>query len=128
MRLHLFKDGSGVLAGANPHAVISDVAGTLYIGSERIEIAACNQIRIPTLRDGVFASTFVTNGGVHYNLGQVNVRIGTVVPSKRFTDEEIRLKHRVDELETKLAFALEEIDRLDKKFDTDSLNFIFKGE
>lgn len=127
MTLHTFKDKTAIIIGGLFGEITSDRSGVLTIGKQTVNVTANVPASLPMLTDGI-KSVKLLSGEEVYTVGQVNVRYGRLVPQSYMSKSEIALKHRVDELEKNIALIFSELSRLDKKFDTNSLNFIIKGE
>ena len=129
MKLHLFKDGSGTIHGADQHHISINIAGTLTVGNTAITVTVGDFVCLPPLKDGTqHVAKFTTADGTVYSLGRYNVRNGLLVSSTAYTAQEIKLKHRADKLETELQELRSRFDKLEKAFDTNSLNFLIKKE
>ena len=126
MKINIFKNGVGVISGADCRHAYSDCSGFLRIGGETIRInGEGNTNKLPILKDGVYSAAFVVNE-TEYSLGSIEVRKGFIVPQKTFNDVEIWILHRLDDAETRLEELKKKTAELDAAFDTDALNFLIK--
>lgn len=126
MKIHRFKNGTGTITGVDTQRIYSDASGILQVGAVALAITnATEGVAVPRIKDGIYCARFVS-GDNEYSLGNIKVRNGFISPQKIYTDIEIRLMHRVDELEEKVVTLEAKTNELDSIFDTDSLNFLIK--
>ena len=119
MKITVFKNGRGVLYGADPTR-IGGAAGILRIGGTEIEVSAEGESVMPMLfygGTGRYASVFTASDGTVYDLGKITVRGGWAEPA----DE---TSAALAELRSRLEAAEEKIEALEGVFDTNGLNFI----
>lgn len=126
MRIHIFKNGTGVIHGGDPRRLFCDCKVTLNIGGAFTEVTPTG-VPAPALTDGIHTAVAST-ADKEYILGSYTVRGGVIIPSGKYSTNEIKLMHRCDELENKLDEITERVYKLEHEFDTDSLNFIIKDE
>jgi hypothetical protein len=131
MIIQLFNNKNFLIHGDDNKRITCEHSGTLRIGDTEIPVKANEECVLPPLFFGAsadFKTTFTTLNGDTYDGGKVSVRSGRILsaPSDKVAIMELHM--RCDEAEKKLKEASEDIDRLKKIFDTNSLNFIIKGE
>jgi hypothetical protein len=128
MKIQTFTNGKGLIYGEEPSRITSPVSGTLVLGSASIPVAANKETVLPQLfnsASGVFKAEFITEDKV-YKLRNVRVKRGFISPPSDDVVERAMLFARVDEVEEKCNGIIENINRLDKIFDTNALNFLIK--
>ena len=131
MIIQLFNNKNFLIHGDDNKRLICERAGTLRIGNTEIPIKANEECVLPSLFFGAsadFKTTFTTVDGVEYDGGKVSVRCGRVLAAPSERVEIMGLHVRCDEAEKRLKYVEEELDILKRIFDTNSLNFIIKGE
>ena len=119
MKITVFKNGRGVLYGADPMR-IGGAAGILRIGGTEIEVPLEGESVMPMLfygGTGRYASIFTASDGTVYDLGKITVKGGWVQPA---SETEAALA----ELRFRLEAAEERIGVLEGVFDTNALNFM----
>ena len=129
MKLQLFKNKKGLIYGADPCRINGTVEGELKIGHIAIKITPGVEAVVPMLANGgtgEYKATFTDNNSNIYTLRNVTVKKGFVQPPSKSALELMELTVRADMLEDRLAIHEAKIKRLDKIFDTDSLNFLIK--
>lgn len=120
MKITLFKNGKGLIHGADPKRIACERDGILKIGKTEIEVTSDGNAVMPMLfygATGEFAASFTAESGAQYDLGGVTVCSGWIRPPSPEAVELMELRVRADETETRLE-ALEGL------FDTNALNFI----
>lgn len=130
MRITTFRNMKGLIHGGDPKRIESDRNGVLKIGNTDITIRAGEKCIMPLLYHGAtgsYTAKFVTEGGV-YNLADVTVRNGLVLPPSATAVEFMELTCRADTAEKEREEMREELEELKHIFDTDSLNFIIKPQ
>ena len=131
MKIQLFKNDKGIIFGSDPKRISCDIGGVLKIGSAKIEVKADTENIFPLLFNGgtgKYKATFTSEIGAVYEIAEVTVKGGRVLPPSQTAIEFMELRCRVEYLEDRCAKMEEDIIRLDGIFDTNSLNFIIKGE
>lgn len=131
MKIQLFLNHKGLLYGGDSKRVTSQVDGTLKIGNTDITVKANQDCVLPLLfygASGDYDALFTTTKGEVYNLEKVAVRSGRVIPPPASTVELMELHCRADQAELDREKIWEKIEELDNIFDTNSLNFLIKGE
>jgi hypothetical protein len=73
---------------------------------------------------GEYDASFVTKSGNEYRLERVSIRGGRIVPPSDVAMELMDLRCRADSAEKKCEELQKEVERLDKIFDTNALNFL----
>lgn len=129
MRILIFKNNKGLIHGTDAKRIGCDIGGTLKIGSAEIEIAPDAEAIMPVLFNGStgeYKATFTSDLGHIYELDNVSIQGGRIIPPPRIATEIAELRHRVDTFEEECAFLREQIAILSKIFDTDALNFLIK--
>lgn len=131
MIIQLFNNKNFLIHGEDNKRLTCEKSGILRIGNEDIPIKANEECILPALFFGTsadFKTTFITDDGVVYDGGKVSIRSGRVLAASSGQVEMMELHIRCDEVEKRLARAEESLERLKNIFDTNSLNFIIKGE
>lgn len=131
MIIQLFNNKNFLVHGEDNKRLTCERSGTLRIGNAEIPVKANEENVLPPLFFGAsadFKVSFVTAEGDTYDGGKVSVRSGRLISAPPEKVEMMELHIRCDETEKQLREAREDIDRLKKIFDTNSLNFIIKGE
>ena len=124
MKITTFKNMKGLIHGGDPKRIGCDRAGVLKIGKTEVAISSGEDAIMPLLFNGCsgdYDATFTTAAGVVYKLEQVEVRDGWIKAPPPTTVELMELRCRMDGAEDK-------IEKLENIFDTNSLNFLIKGE
>jgi hypothetical protein len=131
VKIQLFKNDKGIIFGSDPKRISCDIGGVLRIGSTKIEVKAATENIFPLLFNGStgkYKATFTSEIGTVYELAEVTVKGGRVLPPSQTAIEFMELRCRMEYLEAKCLELSDEIVRLNGIFDTNSLNFIIKGE
>ena len=122
MQITIFKNGKGILHGADPRRIKGAHAGVLRIGTAQIEVPAEGEAVMPMLFygcTGAYDAVFVTSTGKVYDLGKVTLKGGWTESPSAEAVEIAELRYRTDEAEERLAV-------LEALFDTNALNFIIR--
>ena len=131
MRLQIFKNDKGIIYGTDPKRITCDIGGVLKIGSAKIEIEAGQENIFPLLFNGStgkYKASFTSEAGCVYDIAEVTVKGGRVLPPSQVALEFMELRCRIEALEDTCDEQEKELERLNNIFDTNSLNFIIKGE
>ena len=127
MRIQVFKTNRGLIYGADAKRISSDKSGTLKIGSTEISISADAEAIMPVLFNGVsgvYKATFTDSFGTTYELDNVTIKGGRIVPPSDAAVEFMELRCRTEALEEECERLREQIRELSNIFDTNSLNFL----
>ena len=131
MKIATFKNRKGILYGKDTKRIIAKNDGILRIGPAEIEVNSIEERVFPELfygGTGEYHGTFTDVLGREYDLGKIVVRAGRVVPPSPTAVEIAELRIRADIAETERDEIRAEIENLKNIFDTNSLNFLIKGE
>lgn len=131
MKIQLFKNDKGIIYGADFKRISCSIGGVLKIGSAKIEVEADKDNIFPLLFNGgtgKYKASYITEIGTVYELAEVTVKGGRVLPPSPVDVELMELRCRTEALEDRCAKMEGEINDLKHIFDTNSLNFIIKGE
>ena len=129
MRITTFTNMKGLIHGSDPKRIGCEQGGVLRIGATEINISPKSDSIMPLLfhgGTGDYDATFTTQEGKVYNLATVEVRNGRIAPPPPTAVEIMELRLRADAAERKFEMLLEEVQRLAKIFDTNSLNFLIR--
>ena len=129
MKIQTFKNGKGLIYGPDSKRIGCDIAGVLKIGNTEVSISPGANSVMPILVNGCtgdYNATFTTKDGKVYELEKVAVKGGRIAPPPPIAVEFMEIRCRMDAVEEKCDKVLSEIQRLDKIFDTNSLNFLIK--
>ena len=127
MRIQTFKNKKGLIYGTDVKRISSDKSGTLKIGSTEISISAEAEAIMPVLFNGCsgrYKATFTDSDGAVYELANVTIRGGRIVPPSEEAVEFMELRCRAETLEAECESLREQIRELRNIFDTNSLNFL----
>lgn len=127
MKITTFDNMKGLIHGADPKRIGCVHGGVLTIGSTDITIDPESDSILPILAHGGtgnYEAVFITKAGNLYDLGVVEVRNGRIAPPPPTAVEIMELRCRADAAERKFQMLFDEVQRLGKIFDTDSLNFL----
>lgn len=127
MKIQIFKNGKGVIHGDNAMRITCHLAGTLYIGSFEIKVSPDAESVLPLLSNGgtgVYKASFTSEAGIPYELANVTVQRGRIVPPPQNTIEMIELRSRLDTMEDECEALRQRVQELSNIFDTNSLNFL----
>ena len=130
MNIQLFLNKKGLIWGSDNKRIRCDRAGVLKIGGSEITVSTTESI-LPQLfygASGDYEAIFTTNNGEVYTLEKVAVRSGRILPPPSTVVELMELRCRADEAEKERAAMGKKLEDLSNIFDTNSLNFIIKGE
>lgn len=131
MNIQLFSNHKGLIYGGDDKRIKCVESGTLMIGNAVIEVKANEDCVMPLLFYGVsgeFDARFTTMKGEVYNLEKVAVRSGRILPPPSTAVQLMELTCRADTAEKERAAMSQKLEELSNIFDTNSLNFIIKGE
>ena len=131
MNIQLFLNHKGLIYGGDDKRIKCTKTGTLKIGSTVIDVKANEDCVMPLLFYGVsgeFDATFTTVKGEVYNLEKVAVRSGRILSPPSTVVQLMELTYRADEAEKEREAMGRRLEELSNIFDTNSLNFIIKGE
>lgn len=129
MKIQTFLNMKGIIHGSDPKRIGCEKSGILKIGNTEIKISGEEDAVMPSLFHGIsgdYDATFTDEEGNVYTLEKVAVRGGRIEPPPATAVEIMDLRCRTDKAEAERDFLREEIHRLDKIFDTDSLNFLIR--
>jgi hypothetical protein len=127
MKIQTFRNKKGLIYGDDSKRIGSDKSGTLKIGSTEIIVSADNESIFPVLFNGcngVYKATFTDSLGEIYELANVTIRGGRIVPPPENAVEFMELRCKIDELEAHIEQVQDQIRELSNIFDTNSLNFL----
>ena len=130
MRIQLFNNKKGLIYGNDVKRIECDRDGVLKIGDTEIEISSADTI-MPVLfggSKGVYIATFTDKVGDVFDLGKVTIRAGRIEPPDPIAVEFMDLRCQIDALERTCEEIKAQVYELSNIFDTNSLNFIIKGE
>ena len=131
MKIQLFKNDKGIIHGLDPKRITCDIGGVLKIGSAKITVEPSVENIFPLLFNGAtgkYRASFTSEIGTEYELAVVTVKGGRVLPPTETALEMAELRSTLEYLEDRCAKMEEDIENLKNIFDTNSLNFIIKGE
>ena len=131
MRIQTFTNGKGLIYGDDPKRVSCDKAGVLKIGSNVIEIPHDSVVAMPRLCGGYsckVSASFTAEDGSVYPLENVVVKEGRIAPPPQTSVQLMELRLFIEELRAECKRIDERVEELSKIFDTNSLNFLIKGE
>jgi hypothetical protein len=131
MIITLLRNKTGLIHGDEPKRITCSTGGTLVIGKTEVKIIPGNDEIMPLLyhgATGIYDATYTDIFGAVYNLGKVEVRRGRICSPSPTALELLELKCRADLAECEVSHLKEEIEELKGIFDTNSLNFLIKGE
>ena len=127
MKIQTFRNGKGLIHGADPKRIGCDKGGVLRIGKVEISIVPGEDSIMPLLFHGANAdynATFTADDGKVYTLEKVAVRGGHITTPPQVTLEIMELRCRADEAEAECEALREKVRELENIFDTNSLNFL----
>lgn len=129
MKIQLFKNNKGIIFGPDPKRISCHIGGVIKIGTTKIEVKADTENIFPLLFNGgtgKYKATFTSDAGSVYELSEVTVKGGRILPPSETALEFMELRSRVEYLEDRCTELEHEVIRLDGIFDTNSLNFLVK--
>lgn len=129
MKIQLFKNDKGIIFGSDPKRISCNIAGVIKIGTTKIEVKADTDNIFPLLFNGGtgrYKATFTSDAGSVYELSEVTVKGGRILPPSETALEFMELRCRVEYLEDRCTEMENEVIRLNGIFDTNSLNFLVK--
>jgi hypothetical protein len=129
MKITTFDNMKGLIHGTDPKRIGYEQGGVLKIGTTEVSISPGVDSIMPLLfygATGNYEATFTTKEGRVYTLDAVEVRNGRIEPPSPTAVEIMELRHRADVAEQKHNALVEEVQRLARIFDTNSLNFLIK--
>jgi hypothetical protein len=127
MRIQTFRNGKGLIYGADPKRIGCAKEGVLKIGTTEISISPENESIMPLLFNGCtgeYNASFADKDGNTFALDRVVVRGGRIAPPPQSAVEFMELRCRIDELEAECERLEERCRELANIFDTNSLNFL----
>lgn len=127
MKIQIYKNGGGLICGADDKRISCSIPGTLNIGTAEVKVSPDGETVMPLLFNGStgdYKATFKSDLGNVYNLGRVSIKGGRIVPPSKTAVDIMELMCRVDALEQENEHLRSEVLRLSNIFDTDSLNFL----
>ena len=124
MTLHIFKDNTAVLIGSRTDVIESTVSGVLTIGGKTIPLSATSAASVPRLQNGAYPLSFISDDGITYHGGYINVTNYKLVPMAGLTPRECALIHRLDALEDAYIDLSAKYTDLHDKYNNNALNFI----
>jgi hypothetical protein len=127
MRIQIFKNEKGLIYGNDARKIGSDISGTLTIGTTSVKISPETESALPMLFNGCtgeYKATFTSDCGAVYELANVTIRGGRIVPPPPTSVELMELRCRAEALESECEALKEQIRELSNIFDTNSLNFL----
>ena len=83
MTITFFENKTALLHGDSPEKIASKIGGTLKIGESQIHIAPKSSVDVPVLcggQSGVVQAMFYSDNGTEYELFDVTLKNGVVVP------------------------------------------------
>lgn len=131
MKITLLKQHKGMIHGIDPKRIECASEGTLTIGHTQIAVAEGVSSILPQLfygGTGVYKASFTDKSGRVYELEPVTVKGGRIQPPPPTSIEILDLRCRAEEADADRDKLREKITELENIFDTNSLNFIIKGE
>ena len=79
----VYENKTALLHGDSPEKIASKIGGTLKIGESQIHIAPKSSVDVPVLcggQSGVVQAMFYSDNGTEYELFDVTLKNGVVVP------------------------------------------------
>lgn len=129
MRIQTFNNRKGLIYGVDAKRIESVKPGTLKIGSHVIHISSDGEAIMPVLvngSSGVYSATFYSLDGITYDLANVTIKEGRIVPPNENAVEFMELRCRADQAEAERDALRARVNELEHIFDTNSLNFLIK--
>lgn len=127
MTVQLFKNNRGLIHGSDSKRICCGLDGTLKIGTAEVKISANTEEVMPNLFNGVsgtYSATFTSTLGNVYELENVAIKAGRIVPPSQISVDLMELRCRYEAIEAEFNALKEEHLRLANIFDTNSLNFL----
>lgn len=121
MKLHLFNDNTAYLEGVQTASVECDKSGVLAIGTHTVKIAAGEDVKLPSLTDGILPVKFTDNDGNVYTGAKTRIKNGRIFYIPTMTQSEITLKHQCDDLDERMK-------KLEHEYDHNALGFLRLNE
>lgn len=131
MQITTFKNMRGIIHGPDTKRIESDTDGVLKIGATEIIVSSTGDSILPLLfygGTGEYGASFTDESGKIYDLGKVTIRSGRISPPAPTDVQFMELRCRADVAEEEREDLKNEINALKNIFDTNSLNFLIKGE
>lgn len=131
MNIQLYLNHKGLIYGGDAKRICCEKQGILTIGENEIAVSANEDCVMPLLfygASGDYDATFKTAKGEVYNLEKVAVRKGRILSPPSTAVKLMELHCRADSAEKERDAMKKDIEDLRNIFDTNSLNFIIKGE
>lgn len=129
MKIQVFKNGKGLIYGADAKRIGCDKEGILKIGSVEMKISTEAESVMPMLfngSSGIYGATFTDKSGDVFDLGRVTIRGGRIDPPPQVSVEFMELRCKLDTMEEIVNKMQQDIFELKNIFDTNSLNFLIK--
>lgn len=129
MILQIFKNGKGLIYGNDSKRIQCAIDGTLKIGTTETIVSAESESIMPLLfngSNGEHKATFTSILGNVYELANVTVKGGRIVPPSQTAVELAELRYKSEILEAECEALRNEVCELRNIFDTNSLNFLIK--
>ncbi len=129
MKIQLFENMKGMIHGSDPKRIGCDRDGVLRIGTAKIKVSSDSIM--PVLfygATGDYDATFTDNQGAVYPLEKVAVRNGRIDPPSKTDLDILELRCKLESAEKERCEMQKKICVLEQIFDTNSLNFLIKGE
>ena len=131
MNIQVFLNGKGLIHGEDAKRISAEYDGVLTIGNAEIEVKANEECILPNLfysASGHYDASFKTAEGKIYDLGKVTVRKGRILSPPSTEVRLAELNCRADLAEKERDDLRLRTEELSKIFDTNSLNFLIKGD
>lgn len=113
MTITFFENKIALLHGDSPEKIVSKIGGTLKIGESQIHIAPKTYVDVPVLcsgQSGVVQAMFYRDNGTEYELFDVTLKNGIVVPPADGYEKLARDYKLVTVLTEQIARAAEELE------------------
>lgn len=131
MIIALLNNNTGLIHGDDPKRISCEKSGTLFIGKTSLDLSSKENDIMPLLfhgATGMYAARYTASDGTEYDLGKVEVQNGRISSPPPIALEILSLKSRADIAEAEAVILRQEVEALKNIFDTNSLNFLIKGE
>lgn len=129
MKIQLLNNKRGVIYGKNPLRISCDIGGALKINTSEIKISPEAESVMPILCNGCtgeFKAIFTDENGTVYELENVTIQGGRIVPPPQIVADFMELKCKEEAIEKEFAELKAQFDELSHRFDNNSLNFLIK--
>lgn len=127
MKIQILNNKRGLIYGKNALRISCDIGGTLKINNSEIKISPEAESVMPILCNGCtgeFKAIFTDENGTVYELENVTIQGGRIVPPPQIVADFMELRCREEALEKECASLREQFEELSRRFDTNSLNFL----